>query len=315
MKKNLLVAALLLLSAACAGGRAAPPELVRAFNGAIYDVVVLVPENSVEFTNMRATEQISAAWVDAFRTKMQKAGYVVVKNPSEPHDLTTKVVFDCVDSTLTLKLSDKEQVIDEIRIQEGVWLEACLNTSKADYVAIRLVNAYTRSANVSEFADNLELIKNPKAAVQAPKRVVTLPPTTDGRSGVAVYPFSGQGGAGEDILKTVNGIFSGEIEQTKCMRVVKTEVLLNVAEQLELKDRCLNESCQIDLARSANVDTLVRGTVSKVANSVIVSTTILDSTTRRIIYADKVTTTEAQLAAETEKLARRIRRFVICPNE
>jgi len=313
-------AAALLLSAAalaasCASRVPITPEIVRAFNQSIYDVTFSIPDGSVEFTNLRATEGVSAVWVDTFRTRMQKAGYNVVKDEKENHDLTTKVVFNCVDSTLTLQLSDKDQVIDEILIQEGLWLEACLNTRMADYVSTRLVNAITRSANVSAFAENLEIRKNP-SLVQAPKAVVyAVPPSSDGRNAVAVHPFSGQGGTDDQALGTVTGTFASEMDHAQCMRVVRPEALAEAAKILELKDRCINETCQMDLARSARVDVLVRGVVSKLSDSYIVNANVIDITTRRILYSDKATATAASLAEESEKLARRIRRFVICPGK
>ncbi len=300
------------MSVSCASRLPITPEIVRAFNQSIYDVTFSVPADAVEFTNLRATDDVSAIWVETFRNKMQKAGYTIVKSEKDAHDLTTKVVLDCVDSTLTLKLSDKEEVIDEIRIQEGLWLEACLNTRMADYVSTRVVNAITRSANVSTFAENLEARKNPVAA-QTQKPQYVMPLSTDGRNSVGVYPFSGQGGADDASLDTVTKTFAAEIDRAQCMRVVKPETMLEAARILDIKDRCINETCQIDLARSARVDVLVRGVVSKIAESYIVSANVIDITTRRILYSDKMTATSASLAAESEKLARRIRRFVICP--
>ncbi len=315
--RNSVLLIITILAGACATRSPVPQELVRPFNQAIYDVAVLIPDGSVEFTNLRATDNVSAIWVDAFRAKMQKAGYIIVKDASQEYDLTTRVVLDCVDSTLTLKLSDKQQVIDEIRIQEGLWLEACLNTRMTDYVATRLVNAYTRSANVSEFADNLEMVKHPSSASTEPvipsKPVIALA-ESDGRSAVAAYPFSGQGGTEESVLEMVSRTFADDITKVQCMRVVPTETLMQVAKVLDLKDRCINETCQIDLARNARVDVLVRGVVSKVSGSYMVSTTVIDTTTRRILYSDKSSATEKTLASEAEKLSRRIRSFVICPS-
>lgn len=301
---------------ACAGRLPASPELVRPFNSSIYEVVILIPDGSVEFTNLRARDSISGVWEDTFRAKMQRAGYTVVRDASQDHDLVSKVVLNCVDSTLILQLSDKQQAVDEIRIQEGIWLEACLSIRMADYVSARLVNAYTRSANLSAFADSLELKKRPPdpAKKQVFRTVANLPPS-DGRASLSVYPFSGQGDASDEELEAIFRRFTTEIQHAACVRIVGPEILEDAARQLNVKDSCATEACQVELARSAQVDTLVRGSVSRLSGMFIINTTIIDTNTRRILYTDKISSTEKRLEEDAEKLARRIRRFAVCPGK
>lgn len=124
--------------------------------------------------------------------------------------------------------------------------------------------------------------------------------------GVAVYPFAAKGGADGALAEGLTAVFTNELASAQCVRIVAEDIVRDLAKQQGLEQSCGTETCQIDLARQAKADYLVRGDLAKVGDTYVLATIVVELASKRTLQSPRVTGRETELLLSVARLGRTV---------
>ncbi|MEW6778040.1 MAG: SUMF1/EgtB/PvdO family nonheme iron enzyme [Bdellovibrionota bacterium] len=137
-----------------------------------------------------------------------------------------------------------------------------------------------------------------------------FPLRAEGPQGVAVYPFAAKGGADGATAEALSSLFSLKLQEASGVRIVAEDVIKDLARQQALEQQCGTEACQIDLAKQVHAQKLVRGELLKVGGAYYVTALVLDLSSKKTLFTDKVTGAEGELPQLAENLGERVAAFL-----
>lgn len=157
------------------------------------------------------------------------------------------------------------------------------------------------------------------AAVKAKLQEASRPPaeaapvTVSGMKGVAVYPFGAKGGASGSLAEGLTSLFANELAGTRCLRIVAEDIIEDLARQQALEQQCGTEECQVDLARQAKANLLVRGDLVRLGEDHILTAQVIDLESSQTVFRERASASgKDELVEATLVLARRIQSQFVC---
>lgn len=318
---------LCLTVSACAGMRFSPPpdRIQQISNSSLKTLNVSIVETQYELDPVaRMMCDIQAkqhgekdVWRNRLNSSLTAAGYQATNSSVDDADIVLRYQVNVVTSQFTgtptvgvsLVASNKDSTIESIG-EEGLefQLVSVCDGSLATYISSKFINKLSSSNKLMAFANSSRRYRAPSKFGSAYGKAK---PENSPR-GVAIVRWSPKGGTHPSTAEALTSTITATISSGKCIRVVEADIMNDVASQKAREQSFGSEAHQIDLAKQAQADFLIRGDISWIGGDYVISLLAINLSNNETVYSGRMNAPEKELLLSADKLAKQASEVLSC---